>query len=139
VEAAEAAPSCALPDGRVLDVSGRADGVYAVRGERVDREPLVSFSSMTLSETGVDAESGKRWLQVHIADAEGEALQRFTSETDDIAIAVVIDGGLASTHKIRAALTSNDVQMSCCNPAACERWLAMLRHVGDASSESPEL
>ncbi len=117
---------CALDDGTTLDVSGRPNGLFGIEGDRVGDAPLAHFERMEKTATGVDASSGKRWIQIHLAPDEGRALASFTRAPGTRGIAVVVDGQLACRHKIRTALESNDLQLSCCDPSACARWDALL-------------
>jgi preprotein translocase subunit SecD len=123
---APAAASCPVPDARVPDVAGRSDGLYGVVDDRAGERPLARFDRMTRLSEGVDAESGKRWIRVHLADDEAHALEEFTAAPQGKSIAVVAGGEVACLHKIRTSLTSGDLQVSCCNPRACDRWVQLL-------------
>jgi hypothetical protein len=123
--------SCSIDSGPALEVTGRGDGIYGVVDGRVDRAPLATFDKIALNGTGVDNASGKRWVGLHLADAEARAVGAFTSGPKPRGIAVVVDGVLASTHKVREAISSSDVQVSCCDPRACDHWLKIL---GDSSA-----
>jgi preprotein translocase subunit SecD len=122
----EPGSSCVLDDGKVLDVTGRADGIYGVRGEQVDAEALVPWKELTLEESGVDASNGKPWLHLTVSDHGAKRLAEFTSTQKDRSIATVFGGALVSHHKIRAALTGPKLQISCCDPRACERLIKRL-------------
>ncbi|MEO7112067.1 MAG: hypothetical protein ABI183_16610 [Polyangiaceae bacterium] len=112
----------------MLDAAGRTDGFYGVHGEQVDQQPLAHFEQMKLVSEGVDQESGKRWLQIRMTDAEASNVEKFTATPADRSLAVIVGGEVACRHKIRQAVTSSELQLSCCNPKACDRWRALLRH-----------
>jgi hypothetical protein len=118
--------SCALSDGRVLDASGRADGFYGVVGERVGESPLARFEHMTKLSEGVDARSGKRWIRFRLADEEALAAREFTASPQGKSVAVVIAGEVACQHKLRTQVQGPEVQVSCCNPLACDQWNELL-------------
>jgi hypothetical protein len=123
--------SCSLgDDGPPLDVSGRADGLYGVEGRSVGQGPLAVFERMRLQDTGSDPRSGKRWVHVHLSTEDAAALERFTSGPPPRGIAVVVDGRLASVHKVRSVLGSPELQVSCCDARACDRWQARLARDG---------
>ncbi len=117
--------ACSLGDGPALDVSGRADGIYGVENGSVAAQPLVPLAQVQLTDTGVDAASGKRWLHLTLSDEGSKRVAEFTSHPEGRSVAVVAAGAVASHHKIREALLSPQVQVSCCDPSACERLLKL--------------
>jgi hypothetical protein len=118
--------SCALGDGRVLDASHRDDGFYGVRGEHVEEAPLARFDHMTKLSEGVDVDSGKRWIRFRLTEEDARAVHEFTADLRDRSVAVVVGGEVACHHKLRDPVLGSDVQVSCCNPRACDRWNALL-------------
>jgi hypothetical protein len=82
---------------------------------------------MTWENSGVDATSGKRWIHLRLSDTDAAALGRFTAGLPPRGIAVVVDGRLACRHKVKAALTAPELQVSCCDARACAVWEQKLR------------
>jgi len=122
--------TCNVPERVALDAAGRADGIYSVIGDALEAAPVVRFQQLTLMTEGVDVESGKRWLRMRTAEPDASRMADFTSKPEGRSVAVVVGGVVACHHKIRTPITSPDIQLSCCNPAACDRWLAQLRPRG---------
>lgn len=116
--------SCGLnDDGAPFDVSRRDDGVYAVRGDRVARAPLTTLERTVRTGEGVDSLTGRRWVRVRLDEHDAEVMEAFEREpTERKRIAVVVGGELASLHKVHETIDSTELEMSCCNPHACERW-----------------
>ena len=110
-------------DGGAIDAKGRPDGVYGVRDDQLGAAPLVTFDTMKKTGEGLDPSSGKRWIGVHLGDAEARAVRDFTSDPNGKKQMAIVSGGeIASIHKVKQAVTGTDVQVSCCNPIACDRW-----------------
>jgi hypothetical protein len=118
--------TCDVPEHLAVDARGRPDGVYGLEGDTLPVAPLVRFPSLALGSTGVDAASGKRFLRLHAAEPDAAALVAFTAKPAGRSIAVVVGGEVACHHKIKSPVTA-DFQVSCCNPAACDRWLGLLK------------
>ena len=121
------ASTCALTaDGGMLDVSGRADGLYGIVDDAVAATPIAHFERMVRTGAGVDPQCGKRWVGVRLAEEEARALKDFTATPEGRGMAVVVSGQVASRHKIRQSIESAELQVSCCDPKACDRWEALL-------------
>jgi hypothetical protein len=114
--------SCALPSRMHFVVGDRADGIYGVIGDKVGDAPLVRFADMTRTAKGVDEESGKPWFQFHLSGDAPRALHEFSAAPEGRSILVVVAGRVAAMHKIRVPLEGDGIQVSCCDPRACERW-----------------
>jgi hypothetical protein len=120
---ADSPATCGLnDDGGALDVSGRVDGLYGIVDGRVDRAPLAHFDRMARTGSGVGLKDGKKWVGLHMEGDEARAFQEFTASPPGRGVVGVVGGAVVFRHKIRVALTSGDVQVSCCNPQYCDRW-----------------
>jgi preprotein translocase subunit SecD len=86
--------------------------------------PIARLDALTLVAHGVDASSGKPWYRFACADAAATALRTFTAEPEGRSVVVVVDGEVAAHHKIREPVSGTAFQVSCCNPAACDRWIS---------------
>ena len=124
--ASVAPPTCDLPEKLARDVRGRADGIYGVVGEEIAAAPLVHFDRLSITEEGIDATSGKRWLRLHVDEPDATKLREFSSPSDGHSIAVVIKNDVAAHHKLRTSIESGAIQLSCCNPLACDAWRAAI-------------
>jgi hypothetical protein len=124
--------SCSI-DGVSLDVSGREDGLYGVRDGQLEGAPIARLATMQLAGTGVNAEDGKRWLGLQLSEDDARRIEDFTRFPERLGIAVVAGGKLVSHHKVRQALTSPRVQVSCCDARACERVVGLF-YAGVAGS-----
>ena len=122
---APSAAACSLDAEIRLNVSGLANGIYGVVGDEVQREPLARFDQMKRVKEGQEA-SGKPWMYVRLEAEAASRLLAFTQAPENKSIAVVSDGRLSSHHKIRAPLTSNEFQLSCCDASACDRWRVLV-------------
>jgi hypothetical protein len=121
--AAPETTSCALDaNGPALDVAGHADGIYGVIDNKLEPTPLARFETMRLEESGAEPDSGKRWLHIQVGDADAPGLRSFTAGAPPRDIAVIVDGHLAARHRVKTALTSAQLQVSCCDPRACDAW-----------------
>jgi hypothetical protein len=124
----EASPAmCGVSDdGSAIDVAGRGDGLYGMIDGRVGEAPLARFERITRTGGGVGPE-GKKWVGVHLDGDEARAVEAFTANPEGRRLVGVMGGAVVFQHKVRAALTSGDAQVSCCNPAYCERWEGILQ------------
>ncbi len=113
--------TCSIDDAGALDIAGRSDGFYGVVGQQVQPAPLARFEHVQRTGTGVEASSGKRWIGLRLGPEDAQALRQFTADPAGKSIAVITGGEVASRHKVRVPLQTADVQVSCCNPRACER------------------
>ena len=68
--------------------------------------------------------SGKPWYRFACADGAATALRTFTAEPQGRSIVVVVDGEVAAHQKVREPVSGTAFQVSCCNPAACDRWIS---------------
>jgi preprotein translocase subunit SecD len=116
-----AGDTCSIDDAGALDIAGRADGFYGVVGQQVQPAPLARFERVQRTAAGVEASSGKRWIGLRLGPEDAQALRQFTADPEGKSIAVIAGGEVASRHKVRVPLQTADVQVSCCNPRACER------------------
>jgi preprotein translocase subunit SecD len=113
--------TCSIDDAGALDIAGRSDGFYGVVGQQVQPSPLARFEHVQRTGTGVEASSGKRWIGLRLGPEDAQALRQFTADPAGKSIAVIAGGEVASRHKVRVPLETADVQVSCCNPRACDR------------------
>lgn len=113
--------ACTIDDAGALDIAGRSDGFYGVVGQQVQPTPIARFDHVQRTSSGVEASSGKRWIGLRLAPEDALSLQRFSADPAGKSIAILAGGEVASRHKIRVPLQTADVQVSCCNPRACDR------------------
>ena len=123
--AATGAAFCTADGAPTPDVAGRADGVYGVVDGRAGPQPLARFDRIVRTGEGVDPQSGKPWLRFRLGEDEARAIEEFTRVPAGRAIAVVVGGQVASLHKVKVPIRTRDLQLSCCNPRACDRWKAL--------------
>jgi preprotein translocase subunit SecD len=86
---------------------------------------LIPWAGLHLDQSGVDAASGKKWLELTVSDEGAKKLEAFTSAPEGRSVAMVSGGQVASHHKIREALKTSKVKISCCDARACERLLKL--------------
>ncbi len=123
---APAGDTCSIDDAGALDIAGRSDGFYGVVGQQVQPAPLARFERVQRTGTGVEASSGKRWIGLRLGPQDAQTLREFTADPAGKSIAVIAGGEVASRHKVRVPLQTADVQVSCCNPRACERLQSLI-------------
>lgn len=121
---APSAGVCAVENETHLDISGLSNGVYGVVGNEVHREPIARFDQLFRVNEGRE-ENGKPWIYFHLNDRAASNLRAFTATPEGKSIAVVFEGHLSSHHKVKAALTTSEMQLSCCDASACARWSAL--------------
>ncbi len=127
---ARPAASCDIPSSESPDVTGRANGLYGMKNGVLLDAPIFRYDALTRTEAGVDEASGKRWLRFEMRDDAARALQAFTADMEGKSVVAVVDGAVAAQHKVKAKIEGTTFQVSCCDPAVCERWLT---HVPVAS------
>ena len=113
-------PCARTEDGHVLDVRGRVDGLYGIQDDVVAAKPLATLSDIARTGAGID--DGKRWIGMKLSDPKTADFLTFTSAPAGRSVALVVDGHVASQHKVRVPITSGYLHVSCCNPSACDTW-----------------
>lgn len=66
-------------------------------------------------------QNGQRMLlSVRLTSGAAQKMKKFSSERVMKQVAIVIDGKAITVHKIREAITGNDIQITRCDDNACE-------------------
>lgn len=72
----------------------------------------------------------KKKLLLSLTPEASEKLKTFTTQHVMHMVAIVVDGEVLTTHRIKEALTSGQLQITRCNDNACERlYLSLKDHV----------
>jgi hypothetical protein len=89
--------------------------------------PLFRFDQIARTAEGIDSASGKRWLRFQLGDEAAARIAAFTQAAAGRGLAGVVGGEVACAHKIREPIHEKAIQLSCCNPNACDRWKTLVR------------
>ncbi len=127
------APAIGLPAGQrslrydpKLADSASQDPVTYVTVDTKDFIPLV-LSKAPESQRQQD---GRLLVGVALADAYKKPLADFTRAHLNQRIALVLDGEVMSTHKVRTVIEGGQIQITRCDDHACEKILSKLVTLG---------
>lgn len=102
--------------------SASLDPVTYVTVDAVDYVPLI----LSRAPQSQRQEDGRLLVAVSLAESQVEPLARFTRAHLNQRIALVLDGEVMSTHKIRTVIEGGQLQITRCDDHACERILSKL-------------
>lgn len=95
------------------------DGLYLKNGEKIVRNEFIPIVLSQDPEKKKDAR-GHTELLIELAPEQAERLKDFTTKHVNESIAIVIDGKVVSSHKIREPITSGKLQISRCTDNKCD-------------------
>ncbi|HUT79217.1 MAG TPA: hypothetical protein VM285_16075, partial [Polyangia bacterium] len=125
-------PDAHVGDGIYLVPDNRPAGTKRVDVPFADREELDKLSLPLVPDVPIDLadapvfsalEDGRQVVLLHFTDGSAREIEQLTEKykDSDRRIAVVIGGEVISRHKFRSTISDGRIQISCCNPSACER------------------